>query len=43
LNNKAKYTGPSTGVTIRLKSSKIYTSYRYENNYDLGHDGARGN
>ena len=43
LNYKAKYTRPSTGVTIRLKGSKIYTSYRYENNYNLGHDGAREN
>jgi len=33
---------PTTGVPTRLKSSKIYTSYRYKNNYDLGHDGARG-
>ena len=27
----------------KVEELKIYTTYRYKNNYDLGHDGARGN
>ena len=27
----------------KVEELKLFTFYRYENNYDLGHDGARGN